>query len=81
MTIKFNRKERNRSMPSTEEFLKYFKGELTLIERMDMQAPWSLRAKYTPFLLTGMDLTSVLIMTSLLLVKRPSSAAILSISL
>ena len=44
--------------------------------RRDMQAPWSLKAKYTPFLVTGMLLISVFMLTSLLVLNRPSPAAI-----
>ena len=49
---------------------------LTLMASKEMQAPWSRKAKYTPFLFTGIDFTSVLMMTSLLVLKRPSPAAI-----
>lgn len=50
---------------------------LTLTASREIQAPWSLKAKYTPFLFTGIDLTSVLMMTSLLVLNLPSPAAIL----
>lgn len=49
---------------------------LTLTAKSDMQAPWSRKAKYTPFLVTGILLTSVLMLTSLLALNRPSPAAI-----
>jgi hypothetical protein len=44
--------------------------------RSEMQAPWSRKAKYTPFFVTGMDFTSVLMMTSLFVLNLPSPAAI-----
>lgn len=48
----------------------------TLMARSEMQAPWSRKAKYTPFFVTGMDLTSVLMITSLFVLNLPSPAAI-----
>jgi|TergutCu122P5_1016488.scaffolds.fasta_scaffold1740144_2 hypothetical protein len=44
--------------------------------RRDMQAPWSRNAKYTPFFVTGMDLTSVFMITSVFVLNLPSPAAI-----
>lgn len=43
--------------------------------KMEMQAPWSRNAKYTPFFVTGMDLTSVFITTPVLVLNLPSPAA------
>lgn len=43
---------------------------------MEMHAPWSLKAKYTPFLVTFTVLVSVLMTTSLLALNLPSPAAI-----
>lgn len=43
---------------------------------MEMHAPWSLKAKYTPFLVTFTAFVSVLITTSLLALNLPSPAAI-----
>jgi hypothetical protein len=53
-----------------------FKKICTLMARRDMQAPWSRNAKYTPFFVTGMDLTSVFIITSVFVLNLPSPAAI-----
>lgn len=51
-------------------------SRLTLTAMMEMQAPWSLKAKYTPFLVTFTAFVSVLITTSLLALNLPSPAAI-----
>lgn len=56
--------------------LKNPRQRLTLMARREMQAPWSLKAKYTPFLVTGMLFTSVLMFTSELVLNLPSPAAI-----
>lgn len=49
---------------------------LTLTAMMEIHAPWSLKAKYTPFLVTFTVLVSVLMTTSLLALNLPSPAAI-----